>query len=180
MRPNQNFINSLTVKDAFSYDVYGNEVVYYQFTTNAKISSSQTIRVYYTNKSSVSIPSPLTPTNNLTNISLGNFVYTDNSGTPDAPSNRNLQAPSLGAWSDSGSYAQIVTFGTSSCVWNEWPITGQTDQYNLDVGNTYWFPFQTVYGYQIDKTGSSKVMVYRNDEWITLTNSGRITWSSVI
>ncbi len=165
------FINILESPSDATYDVYGNEVVYYQFTANAKIASSQTIRVYYTNKSS---------TNNLTNISLGNFVYIDNSGTPDSPSNRNLQAPSLGAWSDSGSYAQIVTFGTSSCVWNEWPITGQTDQYNLDVGNTYWFPFQTVYGYEIDKTGSSKVMVYRNDQWITLTNNGRITWSSVI
>jgi hypothetical protein len=166
---NSNFRTLISYGPTFS--VNSGESVYYEFTSSSKIEASQTIRVYYSLKEDVS--------SNLTNIINSNFVYVDESGEPTI-SNRNLVAPVTGGWSDSGTYGEIGILGTAGCVWNEWPISGETDEFNLTVGNTYWYRFTPTQGYDIDETGSNRVAVFRDGDWVILTTTGKITWTSVI
>lgn len=181
MRPNQQYYH--LTKDSYPYEVKPDETVYYQFVATGTMSgtggSPQEITIYpsYT---SPGLPTP--------NVISSNFVYTNLSfgDLPDV-SNRNIGAPSTGGWSSLTGNWKLPVYGAGAFqYWNEWPIPGESNYTNLTIGNTYWFPFKAYYngslsiGWNIDKTGTHKVVVYRNNTWVTLTTTGKFTWTGVI
>lgn len=151
------------------YDVYAGETIYYQFIPT-RLSHTQSsydpFNIYYTLKGQSSA------------LCSTNYDFRNNSASNEPGSNY-LQSASWGAYTEPSSNCTKLLLNSSDTqmVWDSWPISGESNQYNWTPNNTYWYPFKANCNMNISKIGSQLCKVQRNGIWATLSTTARFTWT---
>ena len=176
MRQQQEFYNLLNGLGK-TYSINAGETVWYKFTASDKMllhsSSYQTFVFYYSDKG-IGIPF----INTISGISISDPADLT------SPYVGGQISLTTGGWFDPGNNTRsLVVYNTATS--SAWNFTigslgdSELDQYNLTIGNTYWFPVTCNFGWTPLTNGTHTVKVFRSGSWVTLTTSGRMDFVNI-